>query len=141
MTFVKGVSGCPTGKPKGTLSKVNTLIKNACPEILNAMIAKAVDGDSQAAALILNRGIPNLRPNLERVEVLTAEQIASMSPGQKADAVNASALTGKIPPDTAAALLAGIQSQLAIVEVSELAEEVAEMKAHMEQQNGGRGRW
>lgn len=137
MAYQKGQSGNPAGRVKGSMNKTTQTIRGACPEILAAVIEQAKAGDLQAAALILSRGVPPLKAAHEPVRILTAAALADMSPAQRADAVNVATMTGKLPPDVGQAILAGIQSQIAIVESTELAAEVAEMKAQMEKQNGG----
>ncbi|WP_429108591.1 DUF5681 domain-containing protein [Aeromonas media] len=128
MAYQKGVSGNPTGRPKGTPNKTTSMIRAACPEILEAVIEQAKAGDLQAAALILSRGIPTLKASHEPVQILTTSQLEFMSPSQRADAINNAALTGRVSADVAANLLDGITKGCAILESTDLAERVTELE-------------
>lgn len=94
----------------------------------------------QAAALILNRGIPTLKASHAPVEILTAKQLESMSQSQRADAISAAALAGRVPADVAAALLDSIAKNCQIFESTELAERVAELEQQAQAHQGSR-RW
>lgn len=71
MPFVKGQSGNPAGRPKGIIDKRQRMQK-ALGEGADAVIAvvrqRALDGDMQAAGLVLSRLIPTLKAeSAERV--------------------------------------------------------------------------
>ncbi|MFM4870939.1 hypothetical protein [Aeromonas caviae] len=114
------------GRKRAPIPKA--MIDRATPEILETVIAQATAGDLQACALILARGVQPLRPSLAPVRILTQAQLASMSPAQRADAVNAAALSGKLPADVAASLLDGIAKACAIFESSELEARLAALE-------------
>ena len=62
--FLPGQSGNPAGKKPGTLSlpgKLRAALGAEAGEILEAMVAKAKDGDTTAARLILDRVVAPLR--------------------------------------------------------------------------------
>ena len=60
----EGTSGNPAGRKPGTgqIGKLRESIAKEVPAILDAMVAKAVEGDVGAARLLLERAIPALRP-------------------------------------------------------------------------------
>jgi hypothetical protein len=64
MPFVKGQSGNPGGKAKGQTPKgrFRQQVEAALPSIVQGLIDAAQAGDVQAAGLILNKIIPNLKP-------------------------------------------------------------------------------
>lgn len=81
--FQKGHSGNPAGRPPGTKSAPN-LIRDLLRDgvvteddlraVVAAVLAKAKDGDLAAAALLLDRTIPKLRPAVDAAE---EEEIAA----------------------------------------------------------------
>ena len=76
-TFRKGVSGNPTGLPKGTVQRVKKLqlqLEEAVRENINAqdvgdivakLVSMAKDGNIKAAKLILDKTIANATPTTE----------------------------------------------------------------------------
>ena len=64
MTFKKGKSGNPAGRPRGTgkADKLRRAIEGDLEEIIKAMVTAARDGDVSAAKLLLDRTIPALKP-------------------------------------------------------------------------------
>jgi hypothetical protein len=138
MAFSKGQSGNPAGRPKGAPNRTTAMIRSACPDVLRTVIDAAKGGDMAAASLILSRGVPTLKASHEPVQILTAGQLEAMSPAQRAEAINAAALSGRVPADVASALLEGIAKGCTILESTELAERVAELEQRAEQQRAHR---
>lgn len=70
--FKAGQSGNPRGKPPGT-KHASTRLRDAISADLHAIVAalveKAKDGDTSAAALLLSRTLPPLRPQSELPDV------------------------------------------------------------------------
>jgi hypothetical protein len=121
MTFVKGKSGNPTGKPKGTRHKSTKLrdaIANDMQEIIAVLVGRAKDGDTSAAALLFSRTLPPLRPQSEPPEIA----LAGITLDERAEAITSAALAGELSPTGATELMSLLAQQARIAEVTELAE-------------------
>lgn len=122
MTFPKGKSGNPAGRPRGT-SKADTLrraIEGELDGIIEAMVAAAREGDVSAAKLLLDRAIPALKPMDTPVTLPTGGGLA-----ERGAAILAAVGDGTVTPDQAAKLL---QSLGALARV----EEIAELRARLD---------
>lgn len=121
----KGVSGNPSGKPKGTVStpgKLRQAIAEDLTGIINVLRKKAREGDVQAAALLLSRVLPPLRS-----ESATASPVAvsGESLGERAEGIVRAALAGELPPTVADELMGLLAQQARIIEISELERRLA----------------
>lgn len=127
--FERGKSGNPSGRPKGALSPANKLVKQAAPEILESVIEQAKAGDLQAAALILARGVPTLKATQEPVELFDPRVFEAMDTRQRAEAILAAAVTGRVPADVAQQLISSLTAVAGVTEWQDLAERVRELEA------------
>lgn len=127
--FKAGQSGNPKGRPKGALSPAMKLIKQASPAVLQQVIAQAIDGDMQAAALILARGVPALKATLEPVILMTGQEYKAMNTAERAEAIMGAALSGTVPPDVAKQLLESLGACANIAEWADLAERIEALEA------------
>lgn len=127
--FKAGQSGNPAGRPKGALSPALKLIKQASPAVLEQVIAQAIDGDMQAAALILARGVPALKATLEPVILMTGQEYKAMNTAERAEAIMGAALSGTVPPDVAKQLLESLGACANIAEWADLAERIEALEA------------
>ena len=122
MQFTKGVSGNPTGRPKGIKDKrhrFNEAIESMIPDVLESVFQKAVAGDMTAAKMLLDRTLPNKRPEQERVEIEHSGNIAS-----DAQNVLRGVLDGEVSTDVGASLVSAMTSVLKAIEVEELAKRI-----------------
>ena len=133
--FKAGQSGNPAGRPRGAVSPVTRLIRESSLDVVATVIDAAKGGDMQAAALILARGVPTIKASHEPVQILTGEQLKAMTPAQRAEAINAAALAGRVPADVAASLLEGLAKGCAIAEHTEMIERIEALERA---QGGGR---
>ncbi|MFM2069509.1 MAG: hypothetical protein RLZZ584_4418 [Pseudomonadota bacterium] len=125
-----GQSGNPRGRPKGSgqVAKLRASIAEQLPQVLAALLDKALTGDAGAARLLLERTIAPLKPTEE------ARPLA-IPPGtltEQGHAVLASVAAGELPPAHGAALLASIGHLARVAELDELLRrvEALEGKTH-----------
>ena len=122
MQFTKGVSGNPTSRPRGSKDKrhrYSECIESMIPQVLESVYQKALAGDMTAARMLLDRTLPNKRPEQERVEIEHSGNIAS-------DAKNVlrSVFDGEVSPELGASLLSSMTSVLKAIEVENLAKRI-----------------
>ena len=89
------------------------------PQVLESVYQKALAGDMTAARMLLDRTLPNKRPEQERVEISHTGNIPS-----DAQNVLRSVLDGEVSPDVGASLLSAMTSVLKAVEVEDLAKRI-----------------
>jgi hypothetical protein len=129
-----GESGNPKGRPKGTspVAALRAQIGEAVPGILEAMVAKAQDGDAAAARLLLERVLPPVKAD----ELPTPIDLNGGTLTDKAEAVVQALAGGDISPSQAATLLSAIGSLAKAREVDELEQRVAALEAAKGSSNG-----
>ena len=121
-----GESGNPAGRKPGTgeVSKVRAAIADRVPELLAKLMAQALDGDTAAARLLLERAVAPLKA----AEQPQAVNLAGDSLTDQGRAVLASVAAGELAPGQGAALLAGIGTLARVSEIDELAARVAALE-------------
>lgn len=62
MPFQPGQSGNPAGRPKGSVNKQLAMLREAVEQVLPLVVERACNGDIEAQKLILERGLPKLKP-------------------------------------------------------------------------------
>ena len=111
MTFKTGQSGNPTGRPKGSLSRRVQLAKLLEPhakELVEKMIELALNGDTHALRLCIERLIPKVQrePIIELLDHLDPATIP-----QWKDAIVRAAINGQMSIDDAEKLIKLIDNQ------------------------------
>jgi hypothetical protein len=116
MAFVKGQSGNPAGRPKGSKHRygLEILERNARP-LLQQIIDRALGGDLKALEICADRLWPKVKPTSKTVELQVAGSL-----GDQGQEVLKAAITGQIGTDEANALMATLTAQAKLLEVSEL---------------------
>lgn len=62
MPFRPGQSGNPAGRPKGSVNKQLAMLREAVEKVLPLVVERALNGDTEAQKLILERGLPKQKP-------------------------------------------------------------------------------
>lgn len=114
----KGRSGNPAGRPPGTgeTAKLRAVIAERVPELLAAMMERALAGDMAAARLLLERTVAPLKA-AELPEPLSLPAGSLTDQGR---AVLAAVAAGELAPGQGAALLAGLGALARVREIDEL---------------------
>lgn len=122
----KGTSGNPAGRKPGTgqIGKLRESIAKEVPAVLDALVAKAREGDVGAARLLLERAIPALKP-VEQPIVVPMPGSTLAEHGRTT--LNAVA-GGELAPGQGAALLSAIGNLARLVDVEELARRIEEVE-------------
>ena len=121
-----GESGNPKGKPPGTgeVAKLRAAIGERVPELLAAMMTRALDGDVGAARLLLERAVAPLKA-AEQTQALSLPDGTLTEQGR---AVLAAVAAGELAPGQGAQLLAAIGTLGKIAELDELAARITALE-------------
>jgi len=126
-----GQSGNPAGRKPGTgeVAQIRAAIAERVPELLTAMMAKALDGDVGAARLLLERAVAPLKA----AEQTQALALPDGTLTQQGRAVLACVAAGELAPGQGAALVSAIGTLARVAEIDELAKRIDKLE---EKQNG-----
>ena len=118
--FIKGQSGNPQGRPKGSglSAQLRAAIEQDAPSIIKAMIEQAKAGDIQAAKTLLDRVLPALKPESQAIHL--PELVAAGTMAEKARAAIDAAGAGAVSPSAASDLVSAIAGLAKIIETTEL---------------------
>ncbi len=113
-----GESGNPKGRPAGTgkVAEMRAAIAAHVPELLKALVAKALEGDVGAARLLLERTVAPLRA-VEPAQALTLPDGTLTDQGR---AVLKAVAAGELAPGQGASLLSAIGALARVAEIDEL---------------------
>lgn len=122
-----GQSGNPKGRPAGSgeVAKLRAAIADRVPELLAAMMARALDGDVGAARLLLERAIAPLKA-AEQAQTLSLPDGTLTEQGR---AVLAAVTAGELAPGQGAQLIAAIGTLGKVAEIDELAARITALEA------------
>ena len=105
--------------------EIRAAIADKVPDILEALMARALDGDTGAARLLLERTIAPFKA----VEPTQALALPDGTLTEQGRAVLASVAAGELAPSQGAALVGAIGALARVAEVDELAQRVAALEA------------
>lgn len=128
--WVKGMrSPNPAGRPRGIVdkrTKVTLALADDAPAIARVVIDAALEGDMQAASLVLSRIAPPLKANAERVQF----DLSSGVPlSEQAQQILQAVAEGKVDPETGKTLIGCIQSVAGIRAVEDLEQRIIQLEA------------
>jgi hypothetical protein len=133
--FVKGQSGNAKGRPQGTKTQraVAERVGPKLDALVDKLLASALDGDTQAAKLLLDRIAPALKP---------ADGPVSLPLTGRFDDDSKAVLTalgaGEISPSVAAQILAGINASARTAEVTEIGQRLQRLEEWMDGQSAAK---
>jgi hypothetical protein len=137
MKFKKGKSGNPKGRPKGLPDKrtaLRALLEPHAEELIRVAVERALEGDTAALRLCLERLIPPVRSTDEAVSI---ELKGTMT--ERGQAIIDAMSAGQITPSQTAEMLAGLATQARLIEASDLEKRIAALEqAASTKPNGGR---
>ena len=125
--FQPGQSGNPSGRPSGTgkAAKLRTLFEPHAKKLAEKVVAIALEGDTTALRLCLERLIPPLKAEAQPVHLTGVEG----SLEAQGSAIIPAMAKGQVSPDQASDMLRALAAQGRIVEVEELEQRVATLEA------------
>ncbi len=119
-------AGVGNGRPKGSKNKLKQKLLDNVDGILDAMVAQALAGDAQAAALVVNRVLPTLRPQSELVTfVLDVDQSISRQCEQVLLAIS----RGEVAADVGKKIIETVMSLANVRATEELARRIEALEA------------
>ncbi len=122
-----GESGNPKGRPAGTgkVAEMRAAIAAHVPELLKALVVKALEGDVGAARLLLERTVAPLRA----VEPAQALTLPDGTLTNQARAVLTAVATGELAPSQGASLIGAIGALARVAEIDELITRIEALEA------------
>ena len=113
-----GESGNPAGRKPGTgeVAAIRSAIADRVPELLAAMMTRALDGDVGAARLLLERAVAPLKA-AEQTQALSLPDGTLTVQGR---AVLAAVAAGELAPGQGAALLGAIGTLARVTDIEEM---------------------
>lgn len=128
--FQPGQSGNPAGRKKGSTNAsraadLRDALLSRAPAILNNLIQRAVNGDTAAAKVLLDRVIPPLKATEPpiRIEIKKGWSLA-----KQAEVIQRAAYDGEISVPQSQALMANLIDQAKIIESSGFIERVSKLE-------------
>ena len=125
MRFSSEYQPANRGRKPGSLNKVNQLLREAAPDVIQAVIERAKEGDVPAASLVLARTAAPLKAAASPIEL--SGPIESM-----ADYVRKllQAAAEGADPQVVAQLIKAASDAVKVIEYSELEQRVADLESN-----------
>jgi hypothetical protein len=125
VTFRKGESGNPRGRPRGiqTQAKLRDSIAKDLPAIIQGLVSAAREGDTAAAKLLLDRVLPALRPVDQPAPVPISQDL-----GAAGRDILGAVGEGKLTPDEGSKILGAVGAVARIIETDELVKRIERLE-------------
>lgn len=124
-----GQSGNPSGRPTALSTRIRRQLENDADAVADVVIEAAKGGDLVAARLVLERCCPALKPQAATVAV-------DLKPGENladtARAVLGACTSGQLDVESGCRLLSALGDVARVIEVEQLAGELAELRKLLE---------
>lgn len=118
MPFVAGVSGNPDGRPKGATDKrteLRRLLTPHAPELVKKAVDMALEGDTTALRMCLDRCIAPLRSTTQSIDLNFEGELH-----ERGEATLQAIFAGDIDPLTGSVLISALADQAKLKEQTEL---------------------
>jgi hypothetical protein len=110
----------PSGRPPGIRerkAKITEKLLDEAGAVMDVMVQKALEGDAAAAALVVNRVLPSVKSQLEKVQfTLDADQPVSRQVEQVLSAIS----KGEVAPDVGKKIIEAVESLANVRAIEEL---------------------
>ena len=125
----KGQSGNPSGRPRGTgkIAQLRSMLEPHSQDLVNKAKDMALDGDTTALKLCLERLVPPIKIKDEPVTVNGLKGNDTLV--RQGQAVINALSTGEITPSEAVTLMQAIANQARIIEIDELERRVTDLES------------
>ena len=123
-----GPSPNPSGRPKGIVDKrtrVSQALLDDAPAVARVVVDAALEGDMQAASLVLSRIAPALRGQMEKVAF---EFDATAPVTRQVEQVLAAVARGQVAPDVGKQIIDAVQALSTIRATEELEARLAALE-------------
>lgn len=126
MAFKKGVSGNPSGRPRGTTesTKLRKQISKHGQEIIDVVVAQAKSGDMAAVKILLDRICPALKSQSLPVKLPIDGDTLSDQGSQILNLMS----SGYLPVDDASGLLTALSNLSKLKEYDSLVERIESLE-------------
>ena len=127
--FKPGQSGNPGGRPRGSskTSELRALLDPHAPELVQKAMDLALEGDTTALRLCLERLMSPIRGRDEPVRIEGLQGDSSLV--EQGQVLVDALASGEVTPQEASTMMQAISTQSRIVEVDELEKRVAALEA------------
>lgn len=123
--FKPGQSGNPAGRPSAGAMLVRKALQGSSQALIDKAIEMALEGDTVALRLCIERLSPPIKASAEKVEFDIPEDAGIAGTSR---AIIAAAAAGQIPPDTASQLVTAMGQLSRQVEIDELSARLAALE-------------